>query len=310
MKGHRKRVYKQAIHPQQRYSLNDFLAEFPDDEACFGYIAARRMPGGLAFCPRCERDRRHYRVQGRTAFACANCGSHFYPLVGTIFEKTTTSLRSWFYAIYLMGSTRCGISAKQLQRETRVTYKTAWRMFRQIRMLFDEDIQLAGSSVEMDETYYGGVRKYGTGRPGRGDRKKAPVAGIVERKGRVVARVIPDVTVRSLHTLVRDRIMPGSTVFTDELRSYDGIASMPGKNFRHRRINHSTRVYVRGNVHTNTIEGFWSLVKRGIGGVYHQVGLSYLQSYLNEYAWRYNRRNAPEPMFRSVLREACERDFE
>jgi len=97
--------------------------------------------------------RKHHRVSGRTAYACDYCGNHLYPLAGTIFEKTTTPLRLWFYAMYLMGSTRCGISAKQIQRETGVTYKTAWRMFKQIRTLLSEDVKLEGSPVEMDESY-------------------------------------------------------------------------------------------------------------------------------------------------------------
>jgi hypothetical protein len=118
-------------------------------------------------------------------------------MAGTIFEHSSTSLRLWYYAMYLMASTRCGISAKQIQRETGVTYKTAWRMFRQIRSLLSEtDMQLEGSAVEMDEMYYGGKRKGGTGRPMRGDKKKTPVVGTVERggKGRVVAKATPDVS--------------------------------------------------------------------------------------------------------------------
>ncbi len=112
--------------------------------------------------------------------------THIYPTAGTIFHKSTTSLKMWFYAIYLMASTRCGISAKQIQRETGVTYKTAWRMFHQIRTLFQKNLSTQGT-VEMDETYYGGVRKHGTGRPMRGDKVKTPIVGVVERKGRAKA---------------------------------------------------------------------------------------------------------------------------
>jgi len=129
-----------------------FDAEFPDDEACFRYVSESHFPGGVAHCKKCERDRRHYRVTGRTALACDVCGHHIYPLAGTIFHKSSTSLRLWFQALYIMGSTRCGISAKQLQRETLVTYKTAWRIFRQVRSLLREEPKMASSSVEMDET--------------------------------------------------------------------------------------------------------------------------------------------------------------
>lgn len=145
----------------QKYTIGDFNAEFPNDDACLNHIFEARWPEGIIICEskKCAgRERRHHRVSGRTAFACDHCGAHVYPLAGTIFEKTTTPLKLWFYAMYLMGSTRCGISAKQIQRETGVTYKTAWRMFKQIRLM-SEDISLEGSSVEMDETYVGGADK-------------------------------------------------------------------------------------------------------------------------------------------------------
>jgi transposase-like protein len=166
-------------------------------------------------------------------------------MAGTIFEHSSTSLRLWYYAMYLMASTRCGISAKQIQRETGVTYKTAWRMFRQIRSLLSEtDMQLEGSAVEMDEMYYGGKRKGGTGRPMRGDKKKAPVVGIVERggKGRVVAKATPDVSGATLLGMAREFVLPKSTIFTDELNGYDGIKHIQGGNYRHRRIKHSAKV--------------------------------------------------------------------
>ena len=154
-------------------------------------------------------------------------GNHVYPLAGTIFEKSSTSLKTWFYAMYLMGSTRCGISAKQVQRETGVTYKTAWRMFNQIRTLLSEgDMQLEGPTVEVDEMYHGGVRKYGTGRPMRGDKKKTPVVGIVQRRGLAIARVVKDVRGSTLLGQIRKHVVPGSTIYTDQLRGYDGIGTM------------------------------------------------------------------------------------
>jgi len=275
---------KQSIPAHLRYTVEDFNREFPTDDACLEHIKEERFPDGMAKCTKCDVDRRHYRVTGRTAYACDHCGNHIYPLAGTVFEKTTTSLRLWFYAMYLMGSTRCGISAKQIQRETGVTYKTAWRMFRQIRSLLGEDLQLEGPTVEMDETYYGGVRKYGTGRPMRGDKKKTPVVGIVERKGRVIAKATKDVSGNTLLGMVREHILPESTVYTDEMASYDGVKNVQRKDgkgnagYRHRLINHSAKVYVIRDIHTNSVEGFWSLIKRGIGGVYHSVSQKYLQS--------------------------------
>jgi transposase-like protein len=298
---------RQTIPKELRYTRNQFDAEFPNDDVCLETIKEQRFPDGIAACKKCGKDRKHYRVSGRTAYACDHCGNHIYPLAGTIFEKSTTSLRIWFQAMYLMGSTRCGISAKQIQRETGVTYKTAWRMFKQIRTLLSEDITLEGSSVEMDETYMGGRRKGHRGRPGRGDKKMTPVVGIAERttgNRRVVAKATQDVTANTLTGMVKEYVLPESTVFTDDFSGYDRLKK---EGFTHHRINHSAKVWVVGDIHTNTIEGFWSLVKRGIGGVYHQVSQKYLQSYLDEYTFRYNRRDQGNLIFTSILKKVSER---
>jgi transposase len=313
MPGRRDIAVKQSIPPQLRYSMQDFNREFPDDDACLMYIFEQRWPGGIASCEKCEKETKHHRVTGRTAFACDRCGWHIYPLAGTIFEKSSTSLQKWFHAMYQMGSTRCGISAKQIQRETSVTYKTAWRMFKQIRSLMSEDgLQLEGPSVEMDETYYGGVRKFGRGRPMRGDRGKTPIVGIVERKGRAIARATKDATGATLLPLVRDYVLPESTVYTDEWKAYGGIENIQKPDgtkagLVHRRINHKAHVYVHGDIHTNSVEGFWSLIKRGIGGVYHSVSSKYLQTYLNEYSWRYNRRDQGNLLFKALLEQVSKR---
>ncbi len=306
--NYRKSSIRQSIPKELRYTRSQFDREFPTDDACLEQIKEQRFPGGMAVCEKCKGPRKHYRVAGRTAYACATCGNHIYPLAGTIFEKSTTSLRVWFQAMYLMGSTRCGISAKQIQRETGVTYKTAWRMFRQIRSLLSEpDMQLEGSTIEVDEMYHGGKRKNGRGRPMRGDKQKTAVVGAVERKGRVIARVANDVTAASLQGFVKEYVLPKSTVFTDEFRSYNGLDSIEGKDYLHFRINHEAKVYVMGEIHTNTIEGFWSLVKRGIGGVYHSVSQKYLQTYLDEYSFRYNRRASGNLIFPAMLEKVSEK---
>jgi transposase len=295
---------RQTIPKNLRYTLDQFREQFPNDDACLETIKEQRYPGGVTFCSDCGQERKLYRITGRHAYSC-EVGHHFYPLAGTIFEKSTTPLHIWFYAMYQMGSTRCGISAKQIQRETGVTYKTAWRIFRQIRSLLSEpDMQLEGSLVEMDEAYFGGKRKGRRGRPPAGDGKKTCVVGVVERKGRVIALAANDATRETLHGIAVERIPPKSTVFTDELNSYNGL---DGHGYEHRRINHGAGVYVVGDVHTNTIEGFWSLVKRGIGGVYHNVGKGYLQTYLNEYSFRYNRRDCGNLMFHAILARVSER---
>src|ERR1700677_3710689 len=178
MPGRRDIAVKQSIPPQLRYSFQDFMREFPTDDACLMYIFEQRWPGGICHCEKCEKETKHHRVTGRTAFACDRCGWHIYPLAGTIFEKSSTSLQKWFHAMYQMGSTRCGISAKHIQRETSVAYKTAWRMIKQIRSLMsDGDLQLEGPTVEMDETYFGGRVKGGLRGVGKRMKNKTRVAG-------------------------------------------------------------------------------------------------------------------------------------
>ena len=288
----------------QRFPLKAFQTQFPNDAACLEWLKNYLYPDGI-FCKNCEEITKHYRVVSRPSYCCEHCGNHVHPTAGTIFHKSPTPLTTWFYAMYLMSATRCGISAKQIERETGVTYKTAWRMFKQIRsMLGDEKSGPIGGfnrKVEMDETYYGSRSE---GKRGRGT-DKTPVVGMVQRKGQVRAFVAADVKADTLRGLIKEHVLPKSTVFTDDFRSYNGLDA---RGYTHHRINHSEKVYVVGEVHTNTIEGFWSLVKRGISGVYHSVGRHYLQTYFDEYSFRYNRRFDEQPMFWSFLQQVEKRD--
>jgi transposase len=276
----------------------EFMRDFPDDATCLEWLWRTRYSddGERAFCDRCATERvfkRYQTGQRRQSWTCTGCGNHVHPTAGTIFHKSSTSLHLWFYAMYLMTSTRCGISAKQLERELGVTYKTAWRMFHLIRheLMNEDDVQLSGS-VEADETYVGGRRKGRPGRPAAGDPQKAAVFGMVERQGQVIALHVEDAKAATLMPHIRKRVDAASIMYTDEMHSYK---TLPRDGYDHRTIAHSMGVYVSGDVYTNTIEGFWSLVKRGIGGVYHSVSQKHLQGYLNEYAWRYNHRDLEGP---------------
>lgn len=289
---------RQTIPPQQKYTATQFKTEFPDESACLEYMMQKRWPGGIALCAECGVERKHYRVTGRTCYACPVCGSHIFPLAGTIFHKSTTPLTTWFYVIRLMSTTRVGVSAKQIQRETGVTYKTAWRMMKQIRILMAEQIKLIGP-VEMDEGYFGGTDANKHSHL-RGKAEKTTVLGIVERGGRVIAKVVPNVKKESIMPVVGEVLHPKSMIYTDGAAVFEQLRWM-GQNHKHKTVNHSLGVYVDDFAHTNSIEGFWSLVKRGIQGVYYQIGPSYLQSYLNEYSFRYNRRKVMRPMFTQLL---------
>jgi transposase len=276
------------------YTIVDLEKEFPDDNTCLEWLKNYLYSDGI-FCDKCGRITKHHKITSRHSYSCDVCGNHVHPTVGTIFEKSTTPLKLWFHAIFLMSSTRCGISAKQLQRETGVTYKTAWRMFKQIRSLLNEDTGKLSGKVEADETYIGGTRH---GKRGRGASGKTIVAGVVERQEKVIANVVPNVQSTTLLPLIFEKTTPDTIIFTDEMPSYNKLDKI---GYDHQVIHHADKVYVMGDIHTNTIDGFWSLVKRGINGVYHSVSPDYLQSYVNEYAFRYSHRKDETPMFTIML---------
>jgi transposase len=295
----------------------EFMREFPDDAACLEWLWRNRYSrdGEHAMCPRCDAARKFHRYHGsrrRQVWTCTSCTYQLSPTAGTIFHKSSTSLHLWFYAMWIITSTRCGVSAKQLERELGVTYKTAWRMFNLIRnQLMEQDYQgpMKGE-VEADETWVGGKLREGEkkklraeGRPKIGPyaKPRTMVFGMVERHGKVRAVVTPDRYGFRLRGAIATHVLPASLVFTDEWDGYSGLS----RRYEHHRIKHSEKVYVSGNVHTQTIEGFFGLVKTGIRGVYHSVSAKWLQGYLNEYAWRYNHRDDRRAMFRMLLQRAA-----
>ena len=307
---------KRAASSESQYSVMEFIREFPDDEACLNYLWRERYSpdGEHGYCPRCQTARHFKRYTGkrtRQVWKCTSCTQELSPTAGTIFHKSSTSLHLWFYAMWIMTSTRCGVSAKQLERELGVTYKTAWRMFNLIRnRLMDQDyVGPLSGEVELDETFVGGkpresyrreVAAKGWNMQTAYWDRKAVVFGAVTRGGKVRAEVVPNSRGHVVRSKAREFVLPESTIYTDQ---YEGYLKL-GDKYRHRRINHSARVYVDGDTHTQTIEGFWSLTKNGIRGVYHSVSKKWLQGYLNEYAWRYNHRDEPRAMFRLLLHRA------
>jgi transposase-like protein len=278
------------------YTIKDFEKQFPNDDACLEFLKNARWPKGV-YCEKCQKITTHYRIAGRKVYSCEFCGSHVSPTANTIFHKSDTPLRSWFHAIFLMASTKTGISAKQLQRELGVTYKTAWRMFKEIRKLMSENVDPLTGHVEVDETYIGGKS---TGKRGRGASGKTVVLGMVERNGNAVTKVIPDVKAKTLLPMIEAKVArQGKTViFTDELPSYNNVEKL---GYAHEIVQHAAKQYVCGIAHVNTIESLWSTIKRGIDGVNHSVSPLYLQSYLDSYIYRYNHRADEKPMFESLL---------
>src|SRR4051794_2532998 len=295
---------KRAKSSDSDLSLVEFWREFPDDAACLDRLWRERYApdGHHAHCPVCDRERKFHRTKSRASYTCDSCGKHLHPMKGTIFEKSTTSLQLWFYAMFLMASTRCGISAKQLERELGVTYKTAWRMFNKIRtqLMNDEDDNPLGGDVEIDETSWGGKpRKKLTPPAAAAFREnKTTILGMIERGGRVRLRVIPSRRGPALSRAVRSHVNPNAFIFTDDWQAYKPLSR---EYTAHHVINHSAGQYVDGYNYTNTIEGFFGNLKTGMRGAYKHVSDRWIQSYLDEYAWRHNARSEPVGMFEQLL---------
>jgi transposase-like protein len=279
-----------------KFTKIDFDKKFPDNDACLEWLVNHLYPNGIE-CPVCKKVTKFAKLHKRPVYACDICRHQVSPLANTIFHKSPTPLKVWFEAIFEVTNTRTGYSAKALQRKTGVTYKTAWRMFKQIRTMLDENHNLFTNEVEVDETYVGGKRP---GKRGRGASGKTAVIGIVQRQGKVTTNVVTDTKRSTVMPLITKNVAQKTIVYTDEYPIYDTVED---NGFTHKRCNHSIGEYVVGDAHTNTIEGFWSLVKRGISGVYHAVSPKYLQSYLNEYEFRYNHRKDVQPMFVTVLNQ-------
>jgi transposase-like protein len=274
-----------------KYTIKDFNQDFPNDDACLEWLVSFLYPDGVP-CRKCSCVTKHHRITGRPAFVCDHCGTHVYPMTDTIFEKSATPLRLWFYVIYLMASTRCGISAKQVQRETGVTYKTAWRMCHMVReMLADEPDPHIGS-FEVDEAFIGGKSKHPVTY-----KSKTRVLGIADRKGHVHAYPVPNMGWATIGPILRRHAQEPSTIYSDSAKGYERLGI---HGYDHRWFNKKQKQVIRG-VNINRLEGFWSVLKRGITGVYYHVGKAYVQTYINEYAFRYNHRDDDRPMFLAFL---------
>lgn len=266
---------------------------FHDDDKAREYLEKIRWPNGPV-CPHCGVVGEPYRLQGKKhrpgLLKCADCRKQFSVTVGTVFERSKIPLSKWLMAAYLLCSSKKGMSSHQLHRTLGVTYKTAWFLTHRIREAMKDTSTTPlggkGSSgiVEADETYFGKVRGFGKG--GHGS-KKQKVFALVERQGRVRAYHVPTVTMETLRPILREQVAAQARLMTDSA----GVYKKVGHDFRsHETVNHLADEYVRGDVHTNTIEGFFGILKRGIGGVYHHVSPAHLHRYVGEFAFRYNHR--------------------
>lgn len=271
-------------------NIIEVFKKFPDQDTCLSYLEQVRW-GNKPVCPYCKSDNT-YKLDGenRHRHHCNGCHRSFRVTVGTIFHRTHLPLQKWFLAITLMLNAKKGISSRQLARDLDVHPESAWRISHQIRKAMGSHPDLLQGIIEMDETYVGGKPRPGSGKSKRGrGTNKVPVIGMVQRNGPVKAFVSIDrrITSDRMLELVRGHVdtSKGNWLLTDEFRSYNQM----NKIVAHLAINHQES-YADGDVHTNTIESFWAILKRGIIGQFHRVTLKYLQRYVDEFAWRFNRR--------------------
>ncbi|MDV7137356.1 IS1595 family transposase [Maribacter sp. TH_r10] len=278
-------------------SILELIQAFPDQQSCIDHLEQLRWNGNVV--SPFDADSKVYNCKGNK-YKCKNTGKYFNVKTNTIFDNTKIDLQKWFLAIWLVTSHKKGISSLQLGRDLNITQKSAWFMLSRIRQCFglDKDTKL-DNEVEADETFVGGKNKnrhsnkkiHGT------TDDKAPVLGIVERNGKVIAKKIPNTTYETLSTEILKNVNETAKLYTDEYTSYARLKRV----YDHHTVKHHQHQYVNGRVHTNTIEGFWSLLKRGIFGIYHFTSKKHLQLYVDEFVFRYNSRTSSESMRFNLL---------
>ena len=267
---------------------------FYNEVAARKYLEKIRWKDGIPVCPHCGSKNNHYELKPKTStselrngvWKCKDCRKQFSVTVGTIFERSHIQLNKWLLAVQLLCSSKKGISSKQIERMLGVSYKTAWFMMHRIRYALEQNPRLSKliGIVEVDETYIGGKAK---GTRGRGANNKIPVVSLVERKGKIRSFQTTRVTAKNLKEIIRENVDKSSMIITDEFKSYHGLK----KEFKaHHIINHGEKEYVNGIISTNTVEGYFSLLKRGIIGAYHHISKQHLKRYLAEFDYRYNNR--------------------
>ena len=272
-------------------SILDLVKSFPDEQTCINHLETLRWNGNVV--SPFDESSKVYNCKGNK-YRCKNTGKYFNVKTNTIFDNTKLGLQKWFLAIYIVTSHKKGISSLQLGRDLDITQKSAWFMLQRIRKCFGiENENELDNEVEADETYIGGKNKNRhsykkvENSQGRSSKDKKPVVGMVEREGKLNAKAVENVKHETLSREIINNVKESAKLYTDEWLGYKGLERI----YDHSIVKHNQSQYVVGRIHTNTIEGFWSLLKRGIVGIYHFTSKKHLQKYVDEFVFRYNTRN-------------------
>jgi len=288
-------------------TLCEVLKKFGSDESCRDYLEALRWPNKIS-CPRCDSEKIS-RVYERKVFDCDSCRYQFSVLAGTIFQDTKLPLPTWFATVYLMCESKKGISANQVNRMMGGSYKTAWYLCHRIRAAMtsaSEDRPKLGGTIEVDETFVGGIQRGHQHKPGHPQCKKEVVIGIRQRGGELRFFHAEDVKSGTLAKYIKENIAHDvDVIMTDEFGAYPSAIAKAGVFTEHKTIKHKAKVYVDGDVHTNTVESAFSLLKRGIVGTWHRISAKHLSAYLDEMEFRFNNRSNPY-LFRDTLMKLIE----
>lgn len=289
-----------------KFTFKEFQAEYPDDAACLAKLMEINYGGTRIYCPGCGVEANFHPMTKRRAYACQECGHHIYPAANTIFHKSRTKLTHWFFAMYLMTSTRHGVAAREVERQIGVTYKTAWRMCHELRKLMASADYggTLGGHVEIDETFVGGKsknrpRRQRTGKRGRDTSgNKTAVFGMVERGGRIVAGPVPDTSQFTLEPIILENIERGATISTDE---HGGYVDLTRAGYDHGTVKHRAEEWVRGIHHVNTLEGHWGHFKRAVAGTHVSISSKHMWKYVSEFSYRRNYRKSHSEMFNRLV---------
>ncbi len=284
----------ETMGAELKFTIDTLREKYPDNDACLKKLFDLRY-GGMKACPRCGVvEPKYFRVKSRKCFQCDDCLNRIFPMAGTPLANSKIPLTKWFHVIFMFASSKNGVSAKEIERQTGLCYDSAWNLGHRVRELMASSDFKLKDIVEVDESLYGGKAH---GKRGWGAENKTCLFGMIERNGRVKIQIVPDRTADTLIPIINENVESGITIYSDQYKGYNELRQL---GFVHDSVNHSRYQWRKGNCYTNSIEGFWSNLKKSLKGTHTIVSPKHLQNYLNEFCFRHNNRNGVV-MFNAIL---------